>query len=206
MININNNRMSRVPPPAPPPTTSLPPIPTNQHSGQGQGHRRQPSIASSISSSGSRVRPISEKQPFDPAISRSSSPAHPPISPRSSSLLSPSHAQIRPNTSSAGHTPAAPSRHDRDRPSHPGRTPSRSLLQSALDLAQKAVEMDKGNDVDGALAAYHEAVDRLKLVMERVGTQPPRPDSQAEAAAKAEQEGRTLKGIVSLSCVMGLNG
>ena len=59
--------------------------------------------------------------------------------------------------------------------------------------------MDKGNDVDGALAAYHEAVDRLKLVMERVGTQPPRPGSLAESAAKAEQEGRTLRGIVSLS-------
>jgi len=59
--------------------------------------------------------------------------------------------------------------------------------------------MDKGNDVDGALAAYHEAVDRLKLVMERVGTQPPRPGSLAESAAKAEQEGRTLRGIVSIS-------
>jgi len=80
---------------------------------------------------------------------------------------------------------------------HSGRTPSRELLQGALDLAQTAVERDRGNDVDGALQAYYDAVEKLKEVMERVGSGPPRGGDQAESAAKAEQEGRTLRGIVS---------
>jgi hypothetical protein len=193
MININPNRTSRLPPPAPPPTTSLPPTP------QG-GHRRQTSIASSTSSTGSRNRHIS---------SRSSNSGHPPISPRSSSLLSPAYAiQARhassmatasASTSTAGHTPAAPSRLPPPRPkANSGRTPSRELLQGALDLAQTAVKMDRQNDVDGALQAYYDAVEKLKEVMERVGSGPPRAGDQAESAAKAEQEGRTLRGIVSL--------
>nr|ODN92957.1 hypothetical protein L204_05135 [Cryptococcus depauperatus CBS 7855] len=74
----------------------------------------------------------------------------------------------------------------------PARTPSRHLLQTALDLAQQAVEMDRNNDVARALAAYREAVSRLKSVMERVGL-----DSGGERGRrdKAEEEGRTLKGI-----------
>jgi hypothetical protein len=235
MINIGtSNRASYLPPPAPPPTTSLPPIPSGPSHSQRQsniqtqrqeGHRRQTSLSSSISSSGShtrsRPRRISSKSsgPSSPTLSYDSHSGQPQISPRSSSLLSPVYAGARPSTrqtyepiaststSTAGHTPAARTSQPADvresRPPKPARTPSRSLLQSALDLAQKAVEMDRGNDVEGALAAYHEAVARLRLVMERVGTQPPRPGSQAESAAKAEQEGRTLRGIVSqLLCMM----
>ena len=66
-----------------------------------------------------------------------------------------------------------------------------------MDLAQTAVKMDRQNDVDGALQAYYDAVEKLKEVMERVGSGPPRAGDQAESAAKAEQEGRTLRGIVS---------
>lgn len=197
MININPNRQSRLPPLAPPPTTSLPPTPQGSH-------RRQTSFTSSISSNGSRTRHIS---------GRSSNNGHLPISPRSSSLLSPAYAiQARhassmastsasTSTSTVGHTPAAPARQasrskESGRPNHSGRTPSRELLQGALDLAQQAVEKDRGNDVDGALQAYYDAVEKLKEVMERVGSGPPRPGDQAEVAAKAEQEGRTLRGIV----------
>lgn len=80
-----------------------------------------------------------------------------------------------------------------------GRVPSRHLLQTALDLAQKAVEMDKNNDVIGALAAYREAVARLKNVMDRVGVEPSRDQSKRRrSTGKHEEEGRTLRGIVSL--------
>lgn len=72
------------------------------------------------------------------------------------------------------------------------------MLQTALDLAQKAVEMDKNNDVAGALAAYREAVSRLKSVMERVGAD--KDDKKRRSGSgKTEEEGRTLRGIVSLS-------
>lgn len=73
------------------------------------------------------------------------------------------------------------------------RVPSRQLLQAALDLAQRAVEMDKGNDVAGALAAYREAVTKLRVVMERVGVEP----SGDGKRPKNDDEGRTLRGIVS---------
>lgn len=73
------------------------------------------------------------------------------------------------------------------------RVPSRQLLQNALDLAQKAVEMDKSNDVAGALGAYREAVAKLRVVMERVGVDP----TSDKRGGKNEDEGRTLRGIVS---------
>ncbi|GMK59353.1 hypothetical protein CspeluHIS016_0703680 [Cutaneotrichosporon spelunceum] len=72
------------------------------------------------------------------------------------------------------------------------RVPSRQLLQTALDLAQKAVEMDKNNDVAGALAAYRDAVSKLRVVMERVGVDP---TSDGKRGGKNEEEGRTLRGI-----------
>jgi hypothetical protein len=75
------------------------------------------------------------------------------------------------------------------------RVPSRQLLQTALDLAQKAVEMDKNNDVAGALAAYRDAVSKLRVVMERVGVDP---TSDGKRGGKNEEEGRTLRGIVSV--------
>lgn len=60
--------------------------------------------------------------------------------------------------------------------------------------------MDRGNDVPGALAAYTQAVEMLQSVMERVGVEPPRAGrSRDSAKAEAEEEGRTLRGIVS-SC------
>ncbi|EAL20311.1 hypothetical protein CNBF1220 [Cryptococcus deneoformans B-3501A] len=74
------------------------------------------------------------------------------------------------------------------------RTPSRHLLQNALDLAQKAVEMDRDNDVIGALAAYREAVSKLRSVMERVGLETGGVGSEKKKG-KSEEEGRTLKGI-----------
>lgn len=72
-------------------------------------------------------------------------------------------------------------------------------MQTALDLAQQAVEMDKNNDVLGALKAYREAVSRLKSVMERVGVEPNKEDGKRRRSAvgRTEEEGRTLKGIVS---------
>lgn len=214
MMNVNNRHP---PPSAPPPSTALPPIPSRsgQVAGPSRSHRRQTSIASSISSANSaassRLRRISHRS--------ESSNGHPPISPRTSSLLSPAQAssasmsgpssvngspsqQSSASMSSAGHTPATRQRpnHEGDdtftnRPSKP-RTPSRRLLQNALDLAQKAVEMDRGNDVPGALEAYTQAVEMLQSVMERVGVEPPRAGKRKDAA-KAEEEGRTLRGIVS---------
>ena len=83
------------------------------------------------------------------------------------------------------------------RTSKPPRTPSRHLLQTALDLAQRAVEMDKRNDVTGALAAYREAVSRLKSVMERVGVEPTENGKPRKSTGRTEEEGRTLRGIVS---------
>ena len=100
------------------------------------------------------------------------------------------------NGSSSSTSSSSPLRSGAPRPP---RTPSRHLLQTALDLAQRAVEMDKNNNVLGALEAYREAVSRLKSVMERVGVEPGKDDGRKKRGAngKAEEEGRTLKGIVS---------
>ncbi|KAL7421237.1 hypothetical protein Q5752_004122 [Cryptotrichosporon argae] len=88
-------------------------------------------------------------------------------------------------------TPAGPSVGAGTPGSPAARVPSRQLLQAALDLAQRAVEMDKHNDVLGALAAYRDAVDRLRVVMERVGVEP----KEGRRRGKTEEEGRTLRGI-----------
>jgi hypothetical protein len=56
--------------------------------------------------------------------------------------------------------------------------------------------MDQGNDVIGALMAYREAVARLQAVMDRVSEG--RKGKDKDKDGKAEQEGRTLRGIVSL--------
>jgi hypothetical protein len=70
--------------------------------------------------------------------------------------------------------------------------------------------MDKSNDVAGALAAYREAVARLKNVMERVGVEPTKDSGLGSASGnarrstvggKSEEEGRTLRGIVSYTYV-----
>ena len=93
-----------------------------------------------------------------------------------------------------GHPTSAPAA--RTRSPRPPRVPSRHLLQSALDLAQQAVQMDQRHDIAGALAAYREAVSRLKAVMERVAADAER-DGKRRRSGKSEEEGRTLQGIVS---------
>jgi hypothetical protein len=55
--------------------------------------------------------------------------------------------------------------------------------------------MDQGNDVEGALAAYREAVTRLQSVMERVSSD----EGKRKKGGKSDEEGRTLRGIVSLN-------
>jgi hypothetical protein len=59
--------------------------------------------------------------------------------------------------------------------------------------------MDKRNDVTGALAAYREAVSRLKSVMARVGVEPTENGRPRKSTGRAEEEGRTLRGIVSVA-------
>lgn len=131
----------------------------------------------------------------------SPNPNGPTISPRQSSLFTPAQIAASAGPSTALDAPIelhnSPESKARSRSS---RTPSRHLLQTALDLAQRAVEMDKNNDVVGALAAYREAVARLKNVMERVGVEASRddPKRRRSTVGKSEEEGRTLRGIVSL--------
>lgn len=63
--------------------------------------------------------------------------------------------------------------------------------------------MDKNNDLLGALAAYREAVTRLKSVMERVGVEPERETSRRRnTVGRSEEEGRTLRGIVSIWIIL----
>ncbi|WVF65637.1 hypothetical protein IAT40_000368 [Kwoniella sp. CBS 6097] len=119
-------------------------------------------------------QPRSNPQPTAPSIS---APAGGGVSSRSS------------------HPHSHPHSHSTSNSLKPPRTPSRHLLQTALDLAQRAVEMDKSNDVVGALAAYREAVSRLKAVMERVGVEPTGDRRRRSGTGKSEEEGRTLRGI-----------
>lgn len=101
------------------------------------------------------------------------------------------------------------------------RIPSKEILQTALDLAQQAVERDGANDIPGAISLYRDAVEKLRTVMGRVGLtlEPlspelglPEPNQQervdreaaagrrtASGASRSAEEGKTLKGIVSLS-------
>lgn len=136
-------------------------------------HQRQDSNVSYRSTASSSSKSI----PPSPTASG------PPISPRTSSLTGRDHTVPTPAIISEVAESSTRSR----------RVPSRQLLQTALDLAQHAVELDQGNDVLGALEAYREAVTRLRAVMERVGV-----EGRRSKAGKAEEEGRTLKGIVSL--------
>lgn len=160
-------------------------------SGAGGSHQIYDSIAGP-----SRQRQAS-------TLSQSSSTA-PPISPRSTSLAHTDKLRNGPEVPdyvSEQHASGSGSGNGSGMPDSNGsgkapRIPSRQLLQSALDLAQKAVEMDQGNDVVGALAAYREAVSRLRAVMERVGGES---DGKRRRSGKAEEEGRTLRGIVSLT-------
>ena len=168
--------------PLPPPHSDLPSLPSSV-----TGHGRTVSISSRSSH-----------------VSRRPSLSPPLVTERSSSLDTSVQGQTgyQQQPVSGGSYPfhqspgsSTPSR------SKPSRTPSRHLLQTALDLAQKAVEMDKDNDVTGALAAYREAVTRLKSVMERVN-EPLKDESKRKSTGRTEEEGRTLKGIVSIHQVI----
>ncbi|ORY24785.1 hypothetical protein BCR39DRAFT_545930 [Naematelia encephala] len=203
MSTVNAFRKApNTPPSHPPPAEGLPPTPTQSSSSSplvskiplAPGQRtRHPSLSSNV------TKRSSMSPPSSPQFS---------ISPRTTSLLNPSQLAGAGEASSSSsvsgshrvssnqlehHSPPA----RRSDSSKPPRTPSRHLLQSALDLAQKAVEMDKNNDVLGALAAYREAVARLKSVMERVGVEPTREDGRRRRSTvgKSEEEGRTLRGI-----------
>lgn len=101
------------------------------------------------------------------------------------------------------------------------RIPSKDILQAALNLAQQAVECDRTNDIPGAIALYREAVEKLRIVMGRVGLSlerlspnlgipEPSEEEKADRLAAAErrrasgasrsvEEGKTLTGIVSSS-------
>nr|XP_019047961.1 hypothetical protein I302_04581 [Kwoniella bestiolae CBS 10118]OCF26891.1 hypothetical protein I302_04581 [Kwoniella bestiolae CBS 10118] len=186
-----SSRPSSPGPSGPPPSNDLPPLPTTLTQNTPPKDKEKDK----------------DRDPSRPNHVRQSSQSNTPptISPRASSLFNqpgpsgtkhdslgtpitlnkklPEHVQPQPTNSAT----AGPS-------SKPPRTPSRHLLQTALDLAQKAVEMDKNNDVLGALAAYREAVSRLKAVMERVGVEPAG-DKKSGKKGKSEEEGRTLRGI-----------
>lgn len=101
------------------------------------------------------------------------------------------------------------------------RISSKDILQNALILAQQAVERDGTNDIPGAIALYREAVEKLRVVMGRVGlslerlspnlgilepSEEERADRMAAAgrrrasgASRSAEEGKTLTGIVSSS-------
>ena len=189
------------PPPLPPPTGALPALPTGAPPQSAPARKDSTEFRSSA-----------------PFVKRRSTSPPPRPSPRSSSLLSPAQlidvqSAAGPSTSPLGIPRSAAmlqsssagsslssSMYPSTTNSRSPRTPSRHLLQSALDLAQRAVEMDKNNDVVGALEAYREAVSRLKSVMERVGVEPGQDDGRKlrKTLGKSEDEGRTLRGIVSL--------
>ena len=186
------NQSSSMPPPLPPPNQALPPIPSQspkiqQYSPSSPVHTRNASSSSSRRSVHSSTSP-----PGSPG---------PTISPRTSSLFTPAQIAAAEASADALDPPITLRSHSSQATSHSRaiRTPSRHLLQTALDLAQRAVEMDKNNDVLGSLAAYREAVARLRSVMERVGVEPNRDDTttRRQSTGKGRDEGRTLRGIVN---------
>ncbi|WVQ75413.1 hypothetical protein IAR50_005034 [Cryptococcus sp. DSM 104548] len=185
------------PPPAPgPPPSNPPPLPppsahpfasvTNAAAATSAGRRTSTQIPPARQSTINAFR--SSGRPPSPGGSRVPSHGSPSKLPTglAASPIPASHAS---NAASATSSTV------KARTAKPPRTPSRLLLQTALDLAQKAVEMDRNNDVAGALAAYREAVARLKSVMERVGLEDDKKKEKEKKGMKAEEEGRTLKGI-----------
>ncbi|WWC73193.1 uncharacterized protein I206_107159 [Kwoniella pini CBS 10737] len=188
-------------PAGPPPTSDLPPIPFS--SSATPPRESIPMSSGSSSSTSAENRPNHIRQ-----LSQNGNA--PTVSPRSSSLFQKNSQSNHagPSSSTIGESLGTPITLSKKLPetsqniavagpshsSKPPRTPSRHLLQTALDLAQKAVEMDKNNDVLGALAAYREAVSRLKAVMERVGVESSG-EKKSGRKGKSEEEGRTLRGI-----------
>ncbi|WVQ64007.1 uncharacterized protein L199_002166 [Kwoniella botswanensis] len=207
-----SSRPSSPGPSGPPPSNDLPPLPTSSFQSKTPPTQYTPPKESA-------PRPNHVRQSSKGKSEWEKGNVTPPtVSPRSSSLFNnnanqagpstmkndslgtpislnkklPEHVETNQSSSAATTTAGAGPSHS----SKPPRTPSRHLLQTALDLAQKAVEMDKNNDVLGALAAYREAVSRLKAVMERVGVEPTGDKkSGSSKKGKSEEEGRTLRGI-----------
>ena len=202
----------------------LPPVPPLTY------RSRNASVSSSrtTSSVGHHQERVSNQN--SPYLSRS------PVVDRGSPLVTHERAFDTPSTSEshAGHydtaSPALSTTPVARAPpvsSRRSRVPSKDLLQSALDLAEKAVQCDKANDVAGALAMYRDAVGRLRCVMERVGIElgplpdglglPEPTDAEREDIAQARRrreanghrsgdEGKILKGIVSFAWELRLVG
>ncbi|KAJ9109905.1 hypothetical protein QFC19_001885 [Naganishia cerealis] len=219
-----------------PPPTDLPPLPApaflatnNEIQGPSIGHRPMQATSehiprsvdlladqsiSGLSGVDTGTRPVDITSIPISAIARgqaltvetptSAFPEHPPFRPD----------HIHSKTASFAASTASASRRR-------NRIPSREILQTALDLAQKAVEYDGANDIAAALSMYREAVSKLRSVMGRVGLELeaispdlgiPEPTEQekedisaatrrrkAGTSNRSEEEGRTLKGIVSAS-------
>lgn len=175
-----------------------------QGAGAGAGASRPSSVSSVQSAVGIPVRSSSLTPPTSPIKTAGGIN----ISPRNSSLypipqngtpLDPPF-QFQTQSTSRPVSRSQPSRHVSTGSTGTGgggggRTPSKLLLQSALELAQQAVELDRHNNVAGALEAYREAVRRLKDVIERVGSAD---RDKRRSGGRSEDEGRTLRGIVSL--------
>ena len=168
------------PPPRPPPTAELPPLPSSV-----TGHRRNKSSASRQVSG---AQSIASPNYASTSSASTSNAARQALSSPNGHLGTAGTATSTPSASSDRLSPTPQNK------AKSGRTPSRQLLQSALDLAKQAVEYDRSNNVEGALASYNEAVSRLRSVMSRVGVEPSSQDKRS-SSGRAEQEGRTLKGI-----------
>lgn len=164
-----------------------------------QGHGPSPSRAGKTIANGTST-PSSPGRP----------PSQLPTLPTSPVLQRPT-SRSRSTTASSSASLTSPNRHK-------SRISSRDILQSALDLAQKAVAADGANDIPAALGMYRDAVAKLRSVMGRVGIElepldgglevPEPSEGEKEeirlAAGKRrrgssgrEQEGKTLLGIVS---------
>ena len=81
--------------------------------------------------------------------------------------------------------------------SNNNRISSRQMLNSALNLANNAVNLDKENDFSNALKAYKEAMELLENVMNRVEIESKLDENQSKPASRRIEEGRRLKIIVS---------
>ncbi|TYJ55302.1 hypothetical protein B9479_004025 [Cryptococcus floricola] len=188
MLSTDHPCPASNPPPLPPPSahpfaSMTNAAPASSSLGSAAGRRTSTQIPPARQSTINALRPSG--RPSSPGRSRVHSHGSP----------SKHHAGLAASPIPASHASTSASTTSTARTSKPPRTPSRLLLQTALDLAQKAVEMDRSNDVAGALAAYREAVSRLKSVMERVGLEDDKKKEKEKKGMKAEEEGRTLKGI-----------
>lgn len=153
---------------------------------------RQPPPPAFGQSSSQRSRSGSIAQSASPHVNGAS---HASTSGEAQIGLSESTRSFISSSSTASHPPPTLSRQH----STP-RTPSRTLLQQALSLAQQAVLLDQESEFSQALEVYKTTVGLLEQVMVRVeaGERRRRERGQSTVGG-AEEEGRTLRGIVSPS-------